>query len=160
MVPVWDGRRYHLRGNYCSWNCAKSDALLHARAGTFPHQATALTLFVFQITVRGKHCPHKTHRHPSSCLCFSRFAGILAAAPRETLEAFGGKMSIEHFRRNFLTIERYEWIQRLYIPTQEVRETGIPKKYLYTLQPRRGIVVLENSEEEDDPVALIKRRAW
>lgn len=157
-MPVWAGTRYHLRGNYCSFNCAKSDTIAKARAGTFPRDATALGLFAFQIAWKGKHCPQKTPgRHSPTCRCIARFTGILPAPDKEALEAFGGTMSIQRFRRDMLTIDSYEWIARFYTSHHPIPTSGVP--FLYTLQPLRRVKPMD-IDTDDDPVVLIKRRVF
>lgn len=156
VVPTWSGTCYHLRGNYCSWNCAKSDAVAQAKAGSFPKDATSLTLFAFQISFRGRHCPEKTRLHSPGCCCHSRFTGILPAPPKTALQAFGGSTTIAEFRRGNLVIEKYEWVQRFYSPREL---TGAKCGYLYTLKPLRRVRVVD-AEEDEDPVVLIKRRVY
>jgi hypothetical protein len=84
--------------------------------------------------------------------------GVEAAKDKETLEAFGGRLTIGQFRRGFLCIESYDWISRYYSPRELLRVPPVAKKYLYTLQPLRRVVVLE--EEDEDPVVLIKQRCF
>lgn len=159
MVPAWSGTCYHLRGNYCSWNCAKSDAIAQAKAGVFPEEATALTLFAFQISFRGRNCKEKARVHPAGCDCHSRFAGILPAPPKNTLQDFGGNLTIAEFRRGSLVISDYDWVTRFYSPAELTTDTGIKREYLYTLKPMRRVKVLD-IEEDEDPVVLIKRRVY
>lgn len=152
MVPVWSGTCYHLRGNYCSFNCAKSDVIAKARSGQFPRDATALGLFAFQIAWKGKHCPHS-----SRCSCYSRFTGVVPAPDKESLQAFGGPLSIREFRKRALTIESYDWVSRFYSPREQVPEGRVP--YLYTLQPVRRVKLVD-VECDEDPVVFIKRRVF
>ena len=160
MVPVWSGTLYHLRGLYCSWNCAKAHAIEQTKAGTFPKDATSLSLFAFQISFRGRHCPERTRVHSSRCGCYSRFTGVVPAPPKEGLQAFGGNQTISEFRKGFLTIDSYEWVSRYYNPRELTRDPPIRKGYLYTLKPLRRVRVLDADEEEEDPVVLIKRRVY
>ena len=159
LVPVWRRDCYHLRGNYCSWDCAKADVLAKAKGRAFPDQVTALALFAFQISFRGHHCPSRERLHPVACLCPTRFTGVPTAPPKETLQAFGGHTSIDDFRSHNLTIESYSWVTRFYSPrdlTRTPRNTD--RKYFYTLQPIRKTIVL--ADVEDDPIVLIKRRVF
>ena len=156
LLPVWHRARYHLSGNYCSWNCAKSYCLDRARAHTFPSSLTALALFAYQISYRGKHCRQKTRAHPSDCPCHSRYHGLLAARPKETLQAFGGHLTIQQYRQDFSTIESYAWITRFYSPGDPIKTPPINPRYLYTLDPIRKTIVYQ--EEDDDPVVFIQSR--
>lgn len=84
--------------------------------------------------------------------------GIEAAKDKETLKAFGGDLSLGEFRRGFLCIDSYTWVTRYYSPRELLRTPPVPKKYLYTLQPVRRVIVLE--QEDEDPVVLIKQRCY
>lgn len=159
MVPVWSGAHYHLRGNYCSWNCAKSHAVAQAKAGSFPKDATSLALFAFQISFRGRHCQHESRVHSARCDCYSRFTGVLQAPHKETLQAFGGGATIAQFRRGALTIDSYAWVERYYSSMDRCREAPVKREYLYTLKPLRRVKVID-IEEDEDPVVLIKRRVY
>lgn len=146
MVPVWSGTHYHLCGGYCSWNCAKSHTISRSRAGQFPTALTALTIFAFKTAF----CPHK-----KDCLCHSRFTGVIPAPEKEILQAFGGSSTISQFRRGFLIITDYSRIGK---PRGLCDGRKLDPKYLYTMQPLRRTKVIET--EDEDPVVLIKRRAW
>ena len=150
MVPVWRKDTYHLHGNYCSWNCAKADLILKAKA--FPKDLTSLAIFAYKVSFRGRQ-----GEHPASD---SRFSGVVPAAPKETLRAFGGHHQIGQFRRGFLTIDSYHWVTRAYRP-RELNHVppNADKRYFYTLQPLRKTVVLD-PDDEDDPVVFIKRRVF
>lgn len=158
MVPTWSRTCFHLGGNYCSWNCAKSDTLAKTKAGTFPNKLTAIGLFAFQISFRGRHCPQKARSHSANCGCYTGFTGVVPAPPKEELQDFGGTKSIKEFRRGALTIDSYDWITRYYSPRELCDNKGIKPQYLYTLQPLRRVKLLD--EQDEDPVVLIKRRVY
>ncbi len=159
LIPVWTRGCYHLRGNYCSWNCAKADCITQTKTHAFPKDLTSLALFAFQISFRGRHCPSSQRTHSPSCLCYTRFTGLEAAPPKETLHAFGGDQSIKAFRSRALTIESYEWVTRFYSARELVPvTTKINPKYLYTMEPFRKCITLR--EEESDPIVLIKKRVF
>ena len=142
LLPVWSRTHYHLSGNYCCFNCAKSDAILKTKTHVFPKALTSLGLFAAKIaTYRG-----------------SVFAGITPAAPKETLQAFGGTTTITQFRRGAMIIEKYEYIERLWRPRELLSERGIDPQFLYTFKPLRRVQLLDCDEE--DPVGLIQRRVW
>lgn len=150
MVPVWRKDTYHLHGNYCSWNCAKADVIVKAK--TFPQNLTALAVFAYKVSFRGRQ-----REHPAS---HTRFCGVLPAPPKETLQAFGGHLSIHQFRREFLTINSYQWVTRVYRPREPSRvPQAVDKRYFYTLQPVRKTIVLDD-DDESDPVVFIKRRVF
>lgn len=160
MVPVWSQGCYHLNGNYCSWNCAKAHVLSKAKHA-FPKEVTTIALFAYQISFRGKHCGFKQGKHPATCPCHSRYHGVLPAQDKETLEAFGGHLSITQFRRKSLTIDSYEWITRIYRPRELMKEVShVDPKYLYTMQPIRKVKLLDCDNEDDDPIVMIKRRVY
>lgn len=160
MVPVWSGTCYHLRGNYCSWNCAKAHSIEQCKAGKFPKDTTSLALFAFQISFRGRNCKEKTRVHSSRCGCYSRFTGVVPAGPKESLRAFGGDKTIENFRRGALTIDDYAWVTRYYSPRELTKDARVRGSYLYTLEPLKRVKVLDVDEEGEDPVVLIKRRVY
>lgn len=157
LCPVWTKDCYRLWGNYCSWNCAKADFLVKAKSW-FPKGLTETCLFAYQISFRGRNCPIKQREHPASCPCHSRWVGVKAAGNKETLKAFGGHLTIAQFRRGFLHISSYDWITRYYSPRELIRVPPVQQKYLYTLEPRRRTIILE--QEEEDPVVLIKQRCF
>jgi hypothetical protein len=150
MVPCWDRTHYHLRGNYCSWNCAKSHAISQAKAGTFPQDLTSISLCAFKTSFKGRHCIHKG----KACHCYSRFTGVVPAPPKETLQAFGGPTSIAEFRRGAMVIESYAWI-----PGELHPDPLLKREYLYTMKPLRRTKTIE-VEDDEDPIVLIKRRCF
>ena len=84
--------------------------------------------------------------------------GVRPAADKTALKAFGGNLTVAQFRRGFLRIDKYEWIARFYNPRELMRVPPVNKKYLYTLEPVRKTVVLDDDDE--DPVVLIKQRCF
>lgn len=155
LVPVWSGHQFHLHGNYCSWNCAKSHTLEKAKAGHFPLDLTSIGLFAFAITIRGRHCQDE-----KPCTCGSRFTGVVPAPPKETLQDYGGHQSVAEFRRGFLTIDSYTWLERFFDPGRPALvPRGVDRSYLFTTKPLRRVKVLD-VEEDEDPIVLIKRRVY
>lgn len=57
-----------------------------------------------------------------------------------------------------MTICSYERIERIWRPRVLCSGTQIDPRYLYTLEPRRRVQLLET--EEEDPVVFVKRRVW
>lgn len=127
-----------------------------ASAGKFPKDLTSITLFAFQISFKGKNCRHRRRR---GCDCYSGFCGVVPAAAKEEIAAFGGPSGITEFRNGFMTIDSYDWITRFYTARERVREGLVKPQYLYTLQPLRRVQLL-NDAEDDDPIVLIKRRVF
>lgn len=84
--------------------------------------------------------------------------GIQAARNKETIQAFGGELTISQFRRGFLTIDNYDWVTRYYSPRAPISKPPVASQYLYTLQPIRKTKTLD--DEEEDPVILIKQRCF
>jgi len=133
--------------------------LAKAKGRTFPEDLTTIALFAYQISFRGHHCPIQKRPHPASCSCHTRFTGVEAAPPKETLQAFGGVTSIDTFRLRNLTIDSYSWVTRFYSPRDLKHPPPKAKqKYFYTLEPIRKTIVLH--EEEEDPIVLIQKRVF
>lgn len=57
-----------------------------------------------------------------------------------------------------MTIPDYSRIERLWRPRVLCSGMRIDPRYLYTLEPRRRVQLLEL--EDEDPIVLIKRRVW
>lgn len=79
QMPIkYDDNTYYTSGSYCSWECLKA-YIIHnnddSKFGKF-------TLFTHMRTSLGLHDE------------------ISEAPPRETLKAFGGKLTIQEFRKN------------------------------------------------------------
>ncbi len=96
-IPVaYDERlnKWKLRGNYCSFNCAKASIRDQNRsdAGEVINQLSRLALYVHRCLAWDK---------PSHLQSKATFPGIKAAPPKSGLKMFGGWMSIEEFRDNF-----------------------------------------------------------
>ena len=96
-VPIaYDDRlnTWRLRGNYCSFNCAKASLRDQNRsnAAEVINQLSRLALYVHR-------CP--AWSKPSHEQGKSTFPGIKAAPPKTALKMFGGWMDIQEFRDNF-----------------------------------------------------------
>lgn len=57
-----------------------------------------------------------------------------------------------------MTIDKYEYIQKLWEPRKLMTMARVDPQYIYTLKPLRRVQVME--DEEEDCVALIQRRCW
>jgi hypothetical protein len=84
--------------------------------------------------------------------------GVKAARDKTSLKAFGGDLTIAQFRRGFLCIDTYDWILAYYSPRDPFKQPLVQSKYLYTLEPVRKTLVVD--EEDEDPVVLIKQRVY
>lgn len=58
-----------------------------------------------------------------------------------------------------MTIDSYSWVTRYYSPVEKCAVPLVKREYLYTLKPLRRTKLLD-SEEDEDPVVLIKRRVY
>jgi len=96
------------RGNFCSFNCAKS---YHQGARNLRSKGETthiLTMMAFLMYHRPVFCPMKTNKkHSCDCPCLNIYHGIPLAEPKETLISFGGEKTIQEYRRGFLTIQDY-----------------------------------------------------
>tara|TARA_B100001094_G_C18160103_1_gene788777 strand:+ start:1207 stop:2013 length:807 start_codon:yes stop_codon:yes gene_type:complete len=70
---------FKVKGNFCSWNCAKS-YILDSNDSTKYRKCQHLTYLVFKLT--------------------GKYISISCAPPREKLTMFGGNEEIEDFRKN------------------------------------------------------------
>ena len=147
-IPIWDRDHYRLVGNYCSWNCAKSDAINRNRTRRYPVALSFIALFAYQISYRGRNCRFRSTKHPAHCNCHSGYAGLCPAPPKENLVSFGGNQSLDSFRRGFLLIERYEWIERYF----DIYKPCIMKN----IKDKRGMIQIES--DDMDIIELIRQR--
>lgn len=102
--------RLSLIGNFCSWNCAKS--FVYSKGSRKPQGVHYLWILSFLTVHRPQHCPSVTSYHSAECPCLKIPSTIELTPPKEHLQAFGGNMSIDEFRKNSLTIDKYEWISQ------------------------------------------------
>lgn len=100
--------RLSLIGNFCSWNCAKS--FVYSKGPRKPQGVHYLWLLSFLTVHRPRYCPSLSSYHPVECPCLEIPNTIELTPPKEMLQAFGGSMSIQEFRTNSLTIDKYEWL--------------------------------------------------
>lgn len=93
-----------LTGYFCSWNCVKAYALDKRK------ELSYIGLLAFVTAYKPQHCIHTE----KMCICLDKSRRYLKPAPnRECLEAFGGDISIEEYRKGFWIIKdgwdiRYE----------------------------------------------------
>lgn len=78
--------RYKITGNFCSWNCAKTYFIKDRMGIRNDHN-------MYMFTRMLKHMKHPIN--------------VKMAPPRESLEKFGGPLSIEKFRESFFTNDTY-----------------------------------------------------
>jgi MYM-type Zinc finger with FCS sequence motif len=105
---------FHLSGNFCSWNCAKT---YQASKSSFSKKdiTAYISVFAFITSHRPKYCPYPIERrHSAECPCIEVFEGVKFAPRKEMLEKFGGPMTIQEFRQGFLIVEKIEWIHRCF----------------------------------------------
>lgn len=148
LPELYHNNTYHVTGCFCSFNCALAYNLYFVKDSKI-HQRKALIYKLYRELYR---------------LNSDEIIEIKEAPPKEILEDFGGKMSIDIFRRSFATINK-EYIR--YIPpikpitlTIEERnidtnDDGDDKKYVLKrskpLAKKRSVISsMKLSIEEDD----------
>jgi hypothetical protein len=109
---------------------------------------TYIALFAYQISYRGRNCRFRSAKHPSHCDCHSRYTSIPPAPPKEDLVAFGGGQTLDSFRRGFLLIDRYEWVERYFDIYRPCIMQGI--------ESRKETIQIES--DDMDIIALVKQR--
>lgn len=71
------------------------------------------------------------------------------ALPREQLQAFGGPLTIEQFREDFMTIDNIEWVLQYYM--NRTLTTGVLPKFYYKEEQQRKDTKIQV------PTVLVKR---
>ena len=101
---------FYFMGNFCSWNCVKGYAVSitdHKK----PNASSYISLVAFLTVHRPKHClQNHSETHSYDCPCLDIFKGVPLPPKKELLHSFGGTMTIEEYRKNFLIIENYKWV--------------------------------------------------
>ena len=154
---------FHLSGNFCSWNCAK--AYQFYREG-FSEKGVAsyLSVFAFITSHRPRHCVvPMDKKHPYDCPCIERFKGVKLPPRKEMINTFGGPLTIQQFREEFLTIDSIEWVNRCF--ESKLHPTNIMHmnarirnfKYDFYLYPQYRTFKQEQKQEEtvDQPDVLM-----
>lgn len=128
---------FYFMGNFCSWNCVKGYAL-KVNDHRKPQGTTFISLLAFLTVHRPKYCLQpRAERHSYQCPCIDMFRGVPLPPKKELLESFGGTMSISDYRKNFLTIDKYEWVMEYFHKNNNIiREmdsiTSTQKRRAYT----------------------------
>lgn len=129
--------QFYFAGNFCSWNCVKSYAFrLHGVRK--PGGASYISLLAFLTAHRPRHCLYdKDVKHPHTCPCIDMFTGVTMSPKKEVLKAFGGNLSVEEYRKDFLTIESYDWVEDYFNKNREVNSamtslTSTKQRRMYT----------------------------
>lgn len=116
-LPIAKARREDplvLTGYFCSWDCVKAYAVGQRKSLSYIGLLAYLTYY------KPTHC-----RHVRECTCLEaarRYVPI--APPKELLQAFGGPMSIEEYRKGFWIIQKKEDIA--YNHEIEIRQVKPP----------------------------------
>ncbi len=82
-------KRYKVSGIYCSWNCAIADNQ-NLNSSNSGYTRSLLTMFIKEL------------------YGITSALSIRPAGPRQTLKMFGGYKTIEQFREDFLTVQKYD----------------------------------------------------
>ena len=143
-VPVYlpvevneEKNTFYFTGNFCSWNCVKG------YAGSFtdrrpPKAVVYISLLAFLTAHRPRHCLYtEDESHSYKCPCTDMFKGVELPPKKELLHTFGGTLSIEEYRKDFLTVESYDWVNTYFNKNNAVRGTlasltSNPKRRAYT----------------------------
>ncbi len=115
LLPITVGlkeRSFIMTGNFCSWNCVREYVLKGELTRRGYKGACWIGLLAFLTVYKPQHCLSVTVHNIGLCTCTNKYRGILPALPREKLIRFGGSMSIEEYRNDFLIISDYEWVEQ------------------------------------------------
>ena len=99
---------FYFLGNFCTWNCAKAYAI-NFQGIKRKEAIHYVSLLAFLTSHRPRYCPDTTN-HTGLCECVSSYSGVQLPLPREKLQAFGGTISIEVFRKDMLSINDISWV--------------------------------------------------
>lgn len=128
---------FYFIGNFCSWNCVKAYGVRmngHRR----PEGASWISLLAFLTVHRPMYCSQSIlERHSFDCPCIDKFYGIPVAPPKETLKIFGGDVSIDDYRKDFLQVKKYDWVVQYFHQNNKVTRdletlTSTQKRRAYT----------------------------
>ena len=102
-------KAFAFAGNFCSWNCVKRYAFLMKSP---PPAASYIGILAFSTSIR---CEDDTLHTTGLCECSQKESVAITIAPdRERLEAFGGPMSIQEYRKGFLTIPNHARVRYVF----------------------------------------------
>jgi hypothetical protein len=100
-------------GNFCSWNCVKGYAMMLEQRRKAPDGCHYIGILAFLTVCKtATPCEGAALHEMGLCECVAEYRGIAMPADREALEAFGGTVSIEEFRRGFHRIASYKNVRR------------------------------------------------
>lgn len=116
---------FFFMGNFCSWNCVKGYAL-KLNDQRKPQGTSYISLLAFLTVHRPLKCLYsRTEQHPYNCPCLEEFKGVSLPPKKELLKAFGGHLSIDEYRKNFMKIEKYDWVMEYFHKNNKImRELG------------------------------------
>jgi len=90
LVDMYHNNTYHVIGYFCSFNCALAHNLYYLKDSKI-HSRKSLTYNLYREMYGLK---------PEESI------DIIESLPKEILEDFGGEMTIEAYRKNFITLEK------------------------------------------------------
>jgi hypothetical protein len=122
-------------GNFCSWNCCKKYAFDLQRQNKAPRGVVFLGLLSFLTCHRSTVCVSELH-DLGLCSCLSSYRCITIPPPKEVLKAFGGHLSIEDYRADFLCITDYNWVETHFHRSQDMSSILSQAKKLPAAQRR------------------------
>ena len=103
-----------------------------------PHGVEYIALLAFLTVHRPVHCQlHPWYKHTSNCDCLSIPHFVIPALKPSLLQSFGGQMTIEEYRREFMMIKNYDWVDRYFRKNPRVHHamdeiTATKEKRMYT----------------------------
>lgn len=136
-------------GFFCSWNCVKCYAFYSSTHSIRYRPYSEIGALAFMTSYRPSHCPSYPLPHSYDCQCLLGFKGVRLPPQREVLTVFGGDMSIDEYRKDFMIIlDKQYW---------EKRDHQISMKYDFKVM--RHVHRIENKEEKTQKQTVRTKRA-
>lgn len=104
--------KFVFTGNFCSWNCVKRYAMRLEVHKKQPKGCFYIGLLAYLTVCKRIVCDDENMHDLGLCDCVDKYRGVTLPLGRETLASFGGKLTIEEYRRDFHVISDYSAIQR------------------------------------------------
>lgn len=101
-------------GNFCSWNCVKRYATLLEERGKLPDGCYYIGLLAYLTVCKGEPCEGGDIHELGLCDCIQTYKGVKPVPSRETLQSFGGGVTIDEYRRGFHIITNHGDVARFF----------------------------------------------
>jgi len=135
-IDVSSVDHYHLRGNFCSWNCVKSYYFYECRHDRRKADSSlqAIALLAFLTCHRPRFCPILLNKHVATCPCLESWKGVSLAPRRQDFVHFGGSIDINTFRKGAMTIMDSKGLSSCFRPSisRQLEETPRRRMYVYS----------------------------